>query len=147
MLYYLRCRGHTPRVRHKYLSHPYSHSKEENMEEIPTKLPDSELAVMQAIWTLRMEGETQITAGLLLKRFPALHHYKLTTVLTLINRLLAKGFLTAEKNSRANCYTPLVDRDVYRRAVTKEYLRRMYLDDTDGMRADIRQICLECSAK
>ena len=61
------------------------------------KLPESELEVMQGIWLLDKEGETNISAGLVMKRCPALNRLKLTTVLTLINRLQFKGFICSEK--------------------------------------------------
>ena len=62
------------------------------------KLPESELEVMQAIWALNAEGEKFVSAGLIMKRFPALCRLKLTTVLTLITRLQNKGFISSEKH-------------------------------------------------
>ncbi|MBQ7923330.1 MAG: BlaI/MecI/CopY family transcriptional regulator [Clostridia bacterium] len=90
------------------------------------KLPESELEVMQAIWALDAEGEKSISAGLIMKRFPSLTRLKLTTVLTLITRLQFKGFISAEKIRRANCYTPLIDRDEYRRFVAEDFVERVY---------------------
>ena len=117
------------------------------MDDTPVRLPDCELEVMQVIWLLEKEGERFVTAGQIMKRYPPLCRYKPTTVLTLLGRLCIKGFLLAEQRVRNKCYASRIDRDSYRRAVTREYLRRMYLDDTDGMRADMRQIYMESSPK
>lgn len=94
-----------------------------------SKLPDSELEIMEAIWTLYEEEGKPVTASMTVKRFPALTRRKLTTVLTLINRLVARGFLSVEKAGRANCYTPLVDVHEYRQLFTEDFLHRMYLDE------------------
>lgn len=91
------------------------------------KLPDSELEVMQGIWLLNKEGEKLISAGLIMKRMPALTRLKLTTVLTLINRLQFKGFITTAKQGRTNCYTPIVDEEEYRCLATEDFCERVYL--------------------
>jgi len=103
------------------------------------KLPDSELEVMQAIWTLHAEGEKLISAGLVMKRFPDLCRLKLTTVLTLITRLQNKGFIRSEKLGRSNCYTPLIDAAEYRRFVAEDFVIRAYLGNRDQLIADLTQ--------
>lgn len=94
------------------------------------KLPDSELEVMQGIWVLNREGETCISASLVMKRFPELKRLKLTTVLTLINRLQFKGFITSEKRGRSNCYTPIINEEEYKRFVAADFLEKVYLGDS-----------------
>lgn len=101
------------------------------------KLPESELEVMQAIWALNAEGEKFVSAGLIMKRFPALCRLKLTTVLTLITRLQTKGFISSEKLSRANCYKPLIDADEYRRFVAEDFVERVYVGNRLGLIADL----------
>ncbi len=93
------------------------------------KLPESELEVMQAIWALNAEGEKFVSAGLIMKRFPALCRLKLTTVLTLITRLQNKGFISSEKLSRSNCYKPLIDAAEYRKFVASDFVERVYVGD------------------
>ncbi|MBQ8641273.1 MAG: BlaI/MecI/CopY family transcriptional regulator [Clostridia bacterium] len=97
------------------------------------KLPESELEVMQAIWALNAEGEKFVSAGLIMKRFPALCRLKLTTVLTLITRLQNKGFISSEKLSRSNCYKPLIDADEYRRYVANDFVERVYVGNRLGL--------------
>ena len=97
------------------------------------KLPESELEIMQAIWALNEEGEKFVSAGLIMKRFPALCRLKLTTVLTLITRLQNKGFISSEKLSRSNCYKPLIDADEYRRYVANDFVERVYVGNRLGL--------------
>ncbi|MBE6598977.1 MAG: BlaI/MecI/CopY family transcriptional regulator [Ruminococcaceae bacterium] len=90
------------------------------------KLPESELEVMQGIWALTAEGEKDVSAGLVMKRFPNLSRLKLTTVLTLVTRLQFKGFISSEKHGRANCYTPLVDEAEYKRFIAEDFVERAF---------------------
>ena len=93
------------------------------------KLPESELEVMQAIWILHDEGERNISAGLVMKRFPQIQRLKLTTVLTLITRLIAKEFIVSEKIGRSNCYTPLIASEDYRRFALEDFVDKMFVGD------------------
>ena len=103
------------------------------------KLPESELEVMQAIWALNAEGEKFVSAGLIMKRFPALCRLKLTTVLTLITRLQTKGFISSEKLSRSNCYKPLIDADEYRRFVANDFVERVYVGTRLGLISNLME--------
>ena len=103
------------------------------------KLPESELEVMQAIWALNAEGEKFVSAGLIMKRFPALCRLKLTTVLTLITRLQTKGFISSEKLSRSNCYKPLIDADEYRRFVANDFVERVYVGNRLGLISNLME--------
>ena len=66
------------------------------------RLPDAELEVMQAIWSL----EPPVTAAAVQQRVSK--EWKATSVLTFLSRLCDKGFLSCEKEGRQNYYTPLV---------------------------------------
>lgn len=97
------------------------------------KLPESELEIMQAIWALNEEGEKFVSAGLIMKRFPALTRLKLTTVLTLITRLQTKGFIKTEKLGRSNCYTPLIPSEEYRKFALADFVQKVYMNDKMGL--------------
>ena len=93
------------------------------------KLPASELEIMQAIWLLDAEGEKFITASLAMKRCPGLQRLKLTTVITLINRLLIKGFVQVQKIGRSNGYIPLISYEEYRKFTYGDFLEKVYLNN------------------
>ncbi len=100
-------------------------------------LPDSELQVMQIIWDMEREkgGDcTGVTAGAMLVFAPGqIGHLKLTTILTLINRLAAKGFVRTEKAGRANCCIPLVSEEEYRQNAAGNFLETVYKNDTKNL--------------
>ena len=99
------------------------------MEDKMIKLPASALEIMQAIWNLAEDGERYITASLVMKRCPALNRLKLTTVLTLINRLQIKGFINTEKLGRSNCYTPRISSADYRKFAYGDFVEKVYRND------------------
>ena len=91
------------------------------------KLPDSEFAVMQAIWDEETAGNTEeISAGVLMEHNVSLAKLKLTTVLTLLTRLIGKGYLACEKRGRVHYYRSLVSEDDYKQAAVADFLSNVY---------------------
>ena len=83
------------------------------------RLPDAELEVMQAIWSL----EPPVTAAAVQQRVST--EWKATSVLTFLSRLCDKGFLSCEKEGRQNYYTPLVSRETYLQRESTSFVRRL----------------------
>lgn len=79
------------------------------MKKLIRRLPDSELAVMQAVWECTPPVSRTDLEEKLLPTYPMAQ----TTLLTLLTRLAQKGFLTIERQGRANVYLPNVTRDAY----------------------------------
>lgn len=99
-----------------------------------TKLPESELIVMQLIWDMDKKGVKDIHAGALLAAYPEqIGHLALTTVLTLITRLQNKGFIRLEKHGRANCAIVLADEDEYNRKAAADFVATVYKNNTKGL--------------
>ena len=73
------------------------------------RLPDSELAVMQAVWQCTPPVSRTDLEEMLHSQYPMAQ----TTLLTLLTRLAEKGFLAVEKQGRSNIYVPLISRDAY----------------------------------
>lgn len=100
-------------------------------------LPESELQIMQIIWTIAKENGNNyeaITAGTMFEHSPEIiGHLKLTTVLTLISRLVAKGCIKAQKTGRANYYIPLIDETQYKQAAAADFVATVYNNDTKGL--------------
>lgn len=85
------------------------------------KLPDAELEVMQALWALdRYPAHTSDLSARLSK------DWKAPTLLKLLSRLEERGFVRAEKQGRANLYTPLVQEQDYLQAESRSFLRRVH---------------------
>lgn len=99
-----------------------------------TKLPESELQIMQLIWDLDKQGVADIHAGALLAAYPdEIGHLALTTVLTLITRLQNKGFIHLEKHGRTNCAIVLADETEYKRKAAADFVATVYKNNTKGL--------------
>lgn len=99
-----------------------------------TKLPESELQIMQIIWDMDKEGVKDIHAGAMLAAYPdRIGHLALTTVLTLVSRLQTKGFITLEKHGRANCAVVIADEDEYKRKAAADFVATVYKNNTKGL--------------
>ena len=79
------------------------------MKKTIRRLPDSELAVMQAVWQCTPPVSRTDLEEMLHSQYPMAQ----TTLLTLLTRLAEKGFLAVEKQGRSNVYMPLISRDAY----------------------------------
>lgn len=84
------------------------------------RLPESELEIMMIIWRHggpinRMEIEDRLE-----KKVAA------PTILSFLNRLEAKGFVSVEKIGKVNWYTPLVKEEAYLQRESKNILRKLY---------------------
>lgn len=55
------------------------------------------------------------------------------TLITLLNRLVNKGFLKAKKIGRRNEYTPLVSEAEYQTTQTKNFLEKIYEGSASGL--------------
>ncbi len=103
------------------------------------RLPESELEIMMIIWDYnrpvnRMEIEKHLK-----KKVAA------PTILSFLNRLESKGFVSVEKIGKINWYTPLVKEEEYLQKESRNILQKMYqnslknfvtaLYDGDGLSA------------
>lgn len=84
-------------------------------------LPDTELAVMKAIWACgkdvsRAEMEQHLTE----------YRWTANTVNTYLSRLGEKGFVTSRKEGKNLLYTPLVSRDEYLAFDSRRVLKSLY---------------------
>lgn len=73
------------------------------------RLPDSELEVMQILWSMK----SPISRAQVEEAMAKIHPIAQTTLLTLLTRLSKKGFVRIEKNGRSSCYTPLISQECY----------------------------------
>ncbi len=84
------------------------------------RLPESELEIMMIIWEYnrpvnRMEIEERLKKDV-----------AAPTILSFLNRLEAKGFVSVEKIGKINWYTSLVKEEEYLQIESRNILRRMY---------------------
>ena len=84
------------------------------------RLPESELEIMMIIWKYdrpvnRMEIEEHLKKDVAAPK-----------ILTFLNRLEAKGFVSVEKVGKINWYTPLVKEEEYLQRESRNILQRLY---------------------
>jgi predicted transcriptional regulator len=72
------------------------------------QISEAEAIVMQVLW-----GQHPLSADEVMARLPRGNDWAEATVKTLLNRLLNKGAIGAEKEGRRYLYTPLVERDAW----------------------------------
>ena len=91
------------------------------MERHDVRLPDAELEVMKALWSLeRYPAHTGEIAARLDKS------WKAPTLLKLLSRLEDRGFVAGTKEGRANGYTPLVEERDYLSRERRSFLERVH---------------------
>ena len=100
------------------------------MPEERKKLGEAELEVMQALWRA---GEA-LTAPRVLEALPN-RSWAMGTLITVLQRLVQKGFLACEKRPRASIYAPLVGENDYLAEEGKSFLEHLYSNSFRSMLA------------
>jgi predicted transcriptional regulator len=85
------------------------------------RLPDAEFEVMRIAW----QFEPPVSTTQIMSRLGTDNTWKPPTVLTLLGRLIEKGFLSTEKAGKDRTYTPLISQSEYLRVETGSYLDRL----------------------
>ena len=93
------------------------------------RLGDAELEIMLAVWTA---GEP-VSGSYVRERLKGSRDWPLPAVLTALNRLVDKGFLSCEKHGRGNWYYPLVSESDYKAAESRGLIDRLYSSSFTGM--------------
>lgn len=85
------------------------------------RLPDTELEVMQAIWSCSEPVYRADIEKILYEKHPMAQ----TTLLTILSRLSEKGFIKIEKDGRRNCYAPCVAQKDYIAAQSSRFFNKL----------------------
>ena len=81
----------------------------------------AEQHVMEVLW-----DSSPRTADEIVEILEARHDWKRATIKTLLNRLLTKGAITAEKDGRKYSYSACITRESYLRAESTGFLDRLF---------------------
>jgi BlaI family transcriptional regulator, penicillinase repressor len=84
-------------------------------------ISDAEAQVMQVLWQTGRASTDDIAQALQGSR-----DWQLTTVKTLLNRLLNKGAITAERDGRRYLYSPLLTQDEWLGSQSLSLLDRLF---------------------
>lgn len=96
----------------------------ENRPEInyDIKLPDAELDVMMAIWSM----DPPATSPKLMKRIGNQRGWKAPTLISFLLRLEERGFIESYKKGKERCYIALADRDTYLERLTCRFVENYH---------------------
>ena len=86
------------------------------------KLPDAELMIMNVIW----HENREITSAEVAKILASQKEWGITTILTLLSRLVERGFLSIRKDGRVNIYTAVMPEADYVKSESKSFLERLH---------------------
>jgi len=86
------------------------------------KLPDAEFEIMKVVW----ENEPPITTNVVMEQLGKEREWKAQTVISLMLRLVERGFLRTEKNGRERIYYPLQSREEYLAFETGNFVRQYH---------------------
>lgn len=87
-----------------------------------TKLGDGELEVMQAIW----DACEPVTASGILEKVQQKRTWGLSTLMTVLGRLIEKGYLECDKSTRTNIYSAKIEERDYKKKEGRSFLEKMY---------------------
>ncbi len=86
------------------------------------KLPEAEFAVMNAMWAC----EPPITSAQLMRKVGNEKGWKAPALISLLNRLIERGFVSTEKTQKERTYNPLVAREDYLRFETEGFVQQYH---------------------
>lgn len=84
------------------------------------RLADSELEIMLIIWHAQDSVTSAYISENLTKKLAR------TSILTFLSRLVEKGFLRIDRQSKINVYTPLINKKIYLESEGKSVLKKLY---------------------
>lgn len=90
--------------------------------ELLKKLPDSEVELMKIIWA----NPSPISTNQIMAQLEAGRDWKPQTVLTLLTRLIERGYLRSQRQGKERIYYPLVKREEYVAFESGSFMERFH---------------------
>ena len=85
------------------------------------QISDAESVVMEVLWQRSPRAAEDVVAALAPRQ-----DWQEATVKTLLNRLLKKGAIRAEKDGRRFLYSPAIERDSYVGSESRRFVDRLF---------------------
>ncbi len=86
------------------------------------KLPDAEFDIMKVVWA----NEPPITTNIIMQQLGHEREWKAQTVISLMLRLVERGFIRTEKKSKERTYFPLITKEDYLKFETGDFMERFH---------------------
>jgi len=84
------------------------------------RLPDAEFELMRIVW----RSEPPVTTNEIMEQLKSDINWKPQTVLTMLVRLIEKGFLESARVGRERNYTPIINQQDYMNIEAGEFISR-----------------------
>ena len=82
-------------------------------------LPDAEFEVMKVVWA----NKPPITTNMVMEHLGKQRGWKAPTAISLLLRLVERGFLKTEKTGKERMYYPLIEKEEYLQFETGNFIR------------------------
>jgi len=86
------------------------------------KLPDAEFEVMKVVWA----NKPPITTSIIMAQLGKEKEWKAQTIITLLLRLVDRGFVRTEKKGKERTYFPLIAKEDYLSFETADFMERFH---------------------
>ena len=86
------------------------------------KLPDAEFDIMKVVWA----NEPPISANVIMRQHGDGEGWRVQTAISLLLRLVERGFLRTEKNGRERVYFPLINQEDYLKFETGNFIKQFH---------------------
>lgn len=86
------------------------------------KLPDTEFDIMKVVWA----NEAPITTNIIMEQLGNMRKWKAPTIISLMLRLVERGFLKTEKNGKERTYFPLISKEDYLKLETGDFMKHYH---------------------
>jgi len=86
------------------------------------KLPDAEFDIMKVVWA----NDPPITSNIIMQQLGNERAWKAQSAISLMLRLVERGFLRTEKNGKERTYFPLVSKEDYLKFETSNFVKNFH---------------------
>lgn len=86
------------------------------------KLPDAEVDIMKVVWA----NDPPITTPIIMEQLGKEKEWKIQTVVSLMLRLVERGYLRTEKRGKERTYYPLIGKEKYLKFETGNFMRQYH---------------------
>ncbi|MDE6686517.1 MAG: BlaI/MecI/CopY family transcriptional regulator [Lachnospiraceae bacterium] len=97
------------------------------------KLGEAELEIMQVIWN----SENPVTSNYILKELQGRRKWQLSTLMTSLARLSDKGFVSCDRSTGSNLYSPVISENEYKAGASRHFLEKLYNNSIQNMVATL----------
>ncbi len=96
-------------------------------------LGEAELEIMQVIW----KAKHPVTSNFILKELQERRKWQLSTLMTSLSRLSDKGFVSCDRSTGSNLYTPVISENDYKAKESRHFLEKIYNNSIKNMVATL----------